>query len=297
MFTNSFYVEYVCGKHVEGILLLGAIVGDIVGSRFEVYNHRSKDFDLFTDECRATDDSMMTIAIAKALLDTKRQMNEAEDSSNEYDYQLLEEMAIHSMQTIGRKYPDRGYGNMFSQWISNDNPEPYYSFGNGSAMRISPVAYAAKSKEELFRLSEAVTKVTHNHPEGLKGANATALAVYLARKQFSKEDIYNEISTNYYSLDFKIDEIRDTYRFNPTCFGTVPQAIVAFLESTTFEDAIRNAISIGGDSDTIAAITGSIAEAFYGIPIEIEEKALTYLDDYLLEIYEEWTTFMNEVTR
>lgn len=269
--------------------MLGAIIGDIVGSRFEVYNHRSKEFELFTSECRATDDSMMTLAVGKALLETEKAMKEKKDSGKQYDYTTLERLTIKSMQAIGRKYPDRGYGNMFLQWIWNDDPEPYYSFGNGAAMRISPVAYVANNKDELYRLSETVTSVTHNHPEGVKGAEAAALAIYLSRLQTSKRNIYREISKRYYNIDFKLEDIRDTYQFNATCQGSVPQAIVAFLQSTSFEDAIRNAISIGGDSDTIAAITGSIAEAHYGIPTYLEEKALEYLEPDLLTIYYDWS--------
>mgnify|MGYP001062006973 CR=1 FL=1 len=159
-------------------------------------------------------------------------------------------------------------------------------------MRISPVGFYAKSEEEVFKLSEAITGVTHNHREGLKGAEATAIAVYMARTGKSKGDIRNRIISNYYPLDFTIDGIRDTYQFNETCQETVPQAIEAFFESDSFEDAIRTAISVGGDSDTLAAITGGIAEAYYGVPSEIKEKALSYLDDYLLSIYNNWLNFL-----
>lgn len=279
------------GKEV--LILFGAIIGDIVGSRFEVYAHKSKQFELFTDECRATDDSMMTIAVAKALMDAEKTMQEGSNDSERYYYQVLRETAIQAMQEIGRKYPDRGYGGMFAKWIFSDEPQPYQSFGNGSAMRISPVAYVAQTEEELRKLSKIVTEVTHNHPEGLKGAEATALAIFMARTGSTKEEIFSKISEEYYSLDFTLDEIRDSYTFDATCQGSVPQAIVAFLESTSFEDAIRNAISLGGDSDTLAAITGSIAEAYYGIPKQIKENALSYLDDELIAICREWITFSN----
>ena len=228
--------------------MFGAIIGDIVGSRFEVYAHKSKQFELLTDECRATDDSMMTIAIAKALMDAEKTMQEGSNDSERYYYQVLRETAIQAMQEIGRKYPDRGYGGMFAKWIFSDEPQPYQSFGNGSAMRVSPVAYVAQTEEELRKLSKIVTEVTHNHPEGLKGAEATALAIFMARTGSTKVEISNKISEEYYSLDFTLDEIRDSYTFDATCQGSVPQAIVAFLESTSFEDAIRNAISLGGDS-------------------------------------------------
>lgn len=273
--------------------MFGAIIGDIVGSRFERYDHKSKEFELFTDDCRATDDSMMTIAVAKALMDAEKLFQrESSATSNHYN-DLLEKMAIQSMQEIGRKYPDRGYGGMFAKWIFSDDPQPYHSFGNGAAMRISPVAYVANREDELYKLSESVTGVTHDHPEGLKGAEATALAIFLARTGSTKEEIYHKIANHYYPLDFTIDEIRDSFGFDATCQGTVPQAIVAFLESTSFEDAIRNAISLGGDCDTLAAITGSIAEAYYGIPKQIKENALSYLDDELIAICREWITFSN----
>lgn len=198
-------------------------------------------------------------------------------------------MAIKYMQEIGRKYPYCGYGGMFWHWVFSDNPKPYNSYGNGAAMRISPVGFFAVTEYELRELSKIVTAVTHNHEEGIKGAEAAALSIFLAKRGATKEEIRNEINENYYGLDFTIDEIRDTYKFNETCQGTVPQAIVAFFESSSFEDAIRTAISVGGDSDTLAAITGSIAEAYYGVPEEIEKKVLTYLDDELRLIYYEWS--------
>jgi len=198
------------------------------------------------------------------------------------------------MQEIGRKYPDCGYGGMFKKWIFSSYPKPYNSFGNGSAMRISPVAYIARSESEVILLSETVTKVTHNHKEGIKGAEATAIAIYMARCGYSKNEIRNRINQDYYDLNFIIDDIRDTYQFNATCQGTVPQAITGFLESASFEDAIRTVISIGGDTDTMAAITGSIAEAYYGVPESLRKKALTYLDAYLYPIYNEWYEFLDK---
>lgn len=274
--------------------MIGAIVGDIVGSRFEFNNHRSKDFELFTKECEATDDSIMTLSVAKAIMETEKAAKEGfnTESIGEDYYQLLEQMTIKYMQEIGRKYPNCGYGGRFSSWVFSPNPQAYNSFGNGAAMRISPVGFLARTEEEVVRLSQAVTKVSHNHPEGLKGAEATALAIFMARSGSNKCEIRNRINKQYYLLDFTMDEIRDCYQFNETCQATVPQAIVAFLESNSFEDAIRTAISIGGDSDTLAAITGSIAQAYYGVPSEIKEKALSYLDEELLSIYYEWTEFL-----
>jgi ADP-ribosylglycohydrolase len=211
-----------------------------------------------------------------------------DSKNNYYYYKLLKSMTIRYMQKIGRKYPHCGYGGMFGQWIFSDNPKPYYSFGNGAAMRISPVGFIAPTEDEARKLSETITAVTHNHKEGIKGAEATVISIYMAKHGASKEEIRQKINEDYYNLNFTIDEIRDTYEFNETCQETVPQAIVAFLESDSFEDAIRTAISVGGDSDTLAAITGSIAEAYYGVPEDIKEKALTYLDTELRSIYDEW---------
>ena len=242
--------------------MFGAIIGDMVGSIYEFRNHRSKAFSLFGTGCHPTDDSIMTIAVAKAILE------------NDGKAEGLEEQAVKWMQKIGRQYPNCGYGRSFRNWMFSNSPHPYGSFGNGSAMRVSACGWAGKTLEEVKALSRAVTVVTHNHPEGVKGAEATACAIFLARTGHSKEEIRTFIEDNYYTLDFTIDEVRPTYEFSATCQRTVPQAIEAFLESTSFEDAIRSAISLGGDSDTIAAITGSIAEAFYGIPEDIRKRAV-----------------------
>lgn len=270
--------------------MLGAIVGDIVGSPYEFNNHRSKDFPLFTRASFVTDDSIMTLALAKALMETARNL----DREDEAFYPLLSEMAVKYMQEVGRPYPDCGYGGRFFSWIYSDQPQPYRSYGNGAAMRVSPAGFFAESLEEAIKLSYTVTAVSHNHPEGIKGAEATAVAIFLARQGASLEDISCYIQDHYYDLDFSLDEIRPVYRFNETCQKTVPQAIQAFLESHSFEDAIRNAISIGGDSDTLAAITGAMAQAYYGVPPDIRKQALTYLDSRLLAIYYEWEAFISE---
>ncbi len=246
--------------------MLGAIIGDIVGSRFEFWNYRGKDFKLFTDECVATDDSVMTLAVALALMQA------------EGDMSALPEQAVACMQMLGKAYPYAGYGGMFSWWLDKEDPKPYNSYGNGAAMRVSACGFWGNSLEEVKALSYAVTAVTHNHPEGIKGAEATAVSVFLARQGKSKEEIKRYVCENYYPIDFTLDEIRNTYCFNETCQDTVPQALEAFFESTSFEDAIRCGISIGGDSDTIGAIVGGIAEAYYGIPDEIRLKATSYLD-------------------
>lgn len=258
--------------------MLGAIIGDIVGSRFEFRNHRSKDFKLFDLGCSITDDSIMTLAVAKAILACQNGRSK------------LNEETIRAMQTLGYAYPDAGYGGMFFRWLGSKNPQPYNSFGNGAAMRVSPCAWAAKTEAEAKELSKLVTEVTHNHPEGIKGAEATTVAIFMARSCADKEAIRARIEKEYYDLNFTIDEIRPTYKFNETCQETVPQAIAAFLESESFEDCIRTAISVGGDSDTLAAIAGSIAEAFYGVPDTIREKALTYLPADLKDIFDEWET-------
>ena len=253
--------------------MLGAIIGDIIGSRFEWDNIRSKDFELFHEKCDFTDDTVMTIAIALSILDTM-----------DNNYSGLPEAAIKNMQDIGRCYSGRGYGSRFYSWLMSNNPKPYMSYGNGAAMRVSATGFAAKTLTEAKRLSHAVTKVTHNHIQGIKGAEATAVAIFLAREAFDQHYIRRYIQQNYYPLDYTLDEIRIGYGYDVTCQGSVPQAIEAFLESTSYEDAVRNAISIGGDSDTIAAIAGGIAEAFFGIPDEIVESGKSYLDDNLLGI-------------
>lgn len=252
--------------------MIGAIIGDIVGSRFEWHNHRSKDFDLMPRQCFFTDDSIMSLAICGALMRCQP------------DFCDLGAQAIRSMQETGRPYPHCGYGGSFCRWMYSDHPEPYNSFGNGAAMRVGGCGYAANSLAEVKALSKAVTQVTHNHPEGIKGAEATAVAVYLARTGKPMPEIRNHIVEHYFPIDFTLDSIRDTYRFHETCQETVPQALEAFFASTGFEDAIRNAISIGGDSDTLAAITGAVAEAYYGVPASLRKLALTFLDERLLKL-------------
>ena len=271
--------------------MLGAIIGDIVGSRFEFKNHRSKDFELFSADCFVTDDSIMTLAVAKAIMEAAKTK---QPSTLDYDrdfHNRLSGFTVKYMQEIGRQYPNCGFGGMFYKWVFSKDPEPYNSFGNGAAMRVSPAGFAARSELDAEQLAKTVTAVTHDHDEGIKGATATAVAIYMARRGANKNEIRERIIRDYYRLDFRIDDIRRTYRFNETCQKTVPQAIECFLESESFEDAIRTAISLGGDSDTIAAITGAIAEAYYGVPAEIKEKALSYLDAELRAIYEEWVEF------
>ena len=272
--------------------MIGAIVGDIAGSRFEFDNHKSKDFDLFVscgklnrsvddnlktmlNSSTYSDDSVMTLAIAKAILLWKEMES--------LTYQDLSQLAVASMREFGKMYPLAGYGGTFELWLHDETMGPYNSWGNGAAMRVSSCGWAGRMLDEVKAMSRAVTAVTHNHPEGIKGAEATAVATFLARIGTPKEEIKSVIIRDYYPLDFTLDEIRPDYEFDVSCQGSVPQALEAFVESTSFEDAIRNAVSIGGDSDTIAAICGAVAGAFYGVPNDIRAKAETFLPPHLLE--------------
>ena len=252
--------------------MLGAIIGDIVGSIYEWHNIKTKDFPLFGEKCCFTDDTVMTIAIAEGLM----------NGGSPDDY-------IKAMKRLGKIYPKIGYGPHFQKWLSMDYYEPYNSWGNGSAMRVSPVGWYFDTLEETENAAEISAAVTHNHPEGIKGAQAAAAAIFLARNGKSKEEIKSYIEGKYgYNLKRTLDEIRPTYEFDVSCMGTVPEAIIAFLESVDFEDAIRNAISLGGDSDTLAAITASIAEAAYGIPETIKSRAGSLFEPPLFEVLSRW---------
>jgi len=252
-------------------LILGAIAGDIIGSVYEWNNIKTLDFDLFCEKSDFTDDTVLTVATMYAVMNQK---NYAE-----------------VYQKFGRYYPRRGYGGKFRSWLLSDAPEPYNSWGNGSAMRVSPVGWYCDSLDDVMAEAQRSAEVTHNHPEGIKGAQSTAAAVYMARNGKSKDEIKSFISNTFqYDLDRKIDDIRPAYKFNESCQGTVPEAIIAFLESADFENAIRLAISIGGDSDTIACITGGIAEAYYQtVPEKIVKNVLKCLDEELLEIVKEFS--------
>ena len=255
--------------------MIGAIFGDIVGSVYEFKNIKTKDFELFSDRCFFTDDTVMTVAVADALL----QLNGKDDIL------LFKKILIKTMHRYGKKYPDAGYGGRFGLWLYFGHTEPYGSYGNGSAMRVSPIAWYADSLEKAIAYAKASAEVTHNHTEGIKGAIVTAGATYLARNGASMEQIKAFVS-KYYDMNFTLDEIRPTYRFNETCQNTVPQAMQAFLESTSFEDAIRNGISIGGDSDTLCAICGAVAEGYYGLSYDEKHIITSYLDEDLEKIIE-----------
>ncbi len=263
--------------------MLGAIIGDVIGSPYEFGAPKRKDLPLFRTECRPTDDSLMTIAVGCACASA--------DIRNEY---VFKHAVSRHMREIGRAYPDAGYGENFYRWLMDDHAYAYFSCGNGSAMRVSPVAWVAESLAEAERLAQWSAEVTHNHPDGIKGAQAVAAAIYMARTGEDRASIRRYIHDKYYDLNFTIDEIRPDYRYSMTCEGSVPEAIVAFLDATDFEDAIRNAISLGGDGDTQAAIAGAIAEAYYGIPEELEEQVFTYLDEEIVDYYMSYAEVLYE---
>lgn len=242
--------------------MLGAMIGDTVGSVYEFNNVRSKDFPLFSKNSFLTDDSIMTLAVAEIM------------QNHYYDDK---DKIIDTFKKWGRAYPDRGYGGHFFDWLFSDERESYHSFGNGAAMRISPVGWYCQDEEEVKKISKAITEVTHSHPEGLKGAEVTAMCIFYARKGKSKEFI-KQYAEKYYNLDFEYEELRKNYRFNETCQKTIPQAIFCFLISSSFEDCLRTTISIGGDCDTTAAISCSIAEAYYK---DIDKSILDNLYKFL----------------
>jgi ADP-ribosylglycohydrolase len=267
--------------------MLGAIIGDIVGSPYEFgfNNIKTTDFPLFNEKSKFTDDTVMTIAICEGLLDS---LGRSDDD--------VKKCVVSSMRKYGKMYPNAGYGGNFGIWLKSDEAKPYNSFGNGSAMRVSAVPWIFNALEDVLHYAKLTAEVTHNHPEGVKGAQATAAAIFLARIGTSKSEIKEYIQANFgYHLDRTLDEIRPNYHHAASCQETVPEAMIAFLESDDFEDAIRKAVSLGGDSDTLTAITSSIAEAFYGdIDIEITQKATGLLDEPLKDSYDNFCNFLLE---
>ena len=281
--------------------MYGAFIGDIVGSKYEFNNIITKQFSLFSPGCDYTDDTIMTVAVAKAIL-----LSREEQSKQGENGKGFQEFLIEVMQDFGRRYPHPtgAYGGSFAKWLRQKNPKPYGSYGNGSAMRVSPCGLAAVTMEEALALARASASVSHDHPEGIKGAEAVSAAVFLAKCGRTKEEIGQYISEHYYNLDFTLDSIRETYKFDGSCQGSVPQAIVAFLESENFEDAIRNVISIGGDCDTTGAIAGSIAWTYYAVQtgsysgwvynkfdsamLEIKAQAMSYLPKEFIDIADEF---------
>jgi ADP-ribosylglycohydrolase len=245
--------------------MIGAIAGDIIGSVYEWENIKTKQFELFSPDCFFTDDTILSVALAESILTGA-------------NYASL-------MRAYYRRYPDAAYGARFRGWAQSHGAQPYNSWGNGAAMRISPVGFAFDTLDEVLVQATKYTAVTHNHPEGIKGAQSVAAAIFLARAGNTKDDIRRYTVANFnYDLSRSVDEIRPAYEFDESCQGTVPEAIVCFLESTDFEDAIRNAISLGGDSDTLACIAGGIAQAFYGVPASIADRAMSILDEDLRSV-------------
>ena len=275
--------------------MYGAIIGDIVGSKYEFNNIKTKNFSLFAKDCDYMDDTIMTVAVAKAILLSREEQYRNGKKS-------FQEFLVETMQDFGRRYPHPmgAYGGNFAKWLRQENPKPYGSFGNGSAMRVSPCGLAAVTLEEALALARVSAAVSHNHPEGIKGAEAVSAAIFMAKCGKSKDEIREYINKNYYKLDFTLDSIRKAYKFDGSCQGSVPQAIVAFLESESFEDAIRNVISIGGDCDTTGAITGSIAwiyyagferwykNAFDADMQKMKDDAMKYLPKEFIDIEEEF---------
>ena len=251
--------------------MIGAIIGDIVGSRFEFDNVDTEDFELLTEDCCFSDDSVMTMAIAEAILRW--------DQEGRPSYGRLSELAIKKMRDWGNSYPNAGYGGHFKRWLRDPSMGPYGSCGNGAAMRISPVGWAARSLEECIAMSRAVTEVTHNHPDGIKGAEATAVQIFLARQGMGLGDLKKYEEEHYYSIDYDLAWLLENYCWHSLCDGTCQPAYECLYESLSYEEAIRNCMRIGGDCDTTGAICGGIAEAVWGIPEEIENKVYSYLDE------------------
>ena len=257
--------------------MLGAILGDMVGSPYEFdrNNHKSKDFALLSEKSHFTDDTVMTVAVARGLM--------AGQGNAPKTFAEVQ----HEMRRWGRAYLHAGYGGMFRRWLRAEHPQPYGSFGNGSAMRVAAAGWLFDTLDKTLEMAKVTAEVTHNHPEGIKGAQATAAAIFLARTGHSKPEIRQYVEQTFgYDLRRTCDEIRPGYRHVETCQQTVPEAIIAFLESTGFEDALRNAVSLGGDSDTLACITGGIAEAFYGMPSELQQETLKRLPEEMRAAYE-----------
>ncbi len=264
--------------------MIGAIFGDIAGSVYEFGNTRDYNFVMLPEGSRPMDDTCMTLAVANALLDTYGKDDDA-----------IHKAVVTYMQAIGRRYPNTGYGGRFRDWLASNHPQPYNSYGNGSGMRVSPVGWLYASMDETLHVAKLTAEVTHNHPEGIKGAQAVAAAIYLARTGADKEEIKAFIEKTFsYDLNRTLDEIRPTYRFYVDCMRSVPEAIIAFLEGNDYEDVIRRAISLGGDSDTIACMAGGIAEAYYGLPDGYREEVLSRLDIPLRRIVFEFEEFLED---
>ena len=258
--------------------MYGAITGDIIGSRFEFdRGNKSREFELFGKNCEYTDDTVMTVAVAEALL----------DAGKDADEKTVKEKLICSLKKWGKKYPYAGYGNRFKLWVLSDKSEPYGSYGNGSGMRVSPVGWLYDSMERTREVARWTAEITHNHPEGIKGAESTAAAIFMARHHAAFEEISNYIEDEFgYDLSRTLDEIRPDYCHVEDCMKTMPEAFTCFLEAGSYEECIRNVMYIGGDTDTLGAIAGAIAEAYWGIPEDLIRKAKEYLPDDIKAVVE-----------
>ena len=250
-------------------ILLGAIAGDVIGSYYEHFRTKDYKFKLFRSRSKCTDDSKMTVAVAHWLLEGDRSADNL----------------VHYLQVYGRKYPG-GYGRAFMNWLFSDNPHPYNSYGNGSAMRVSPIGWAFDTLEETLEVAKQSAEVTHDHPEGIKGAQSVAACIFMARSGKNKQEIKEFVEKAFdYDLNRTCDEIRPDYRFEVSCQKSVPESIIAFLESSDFESAIRLAVSLGGDADTQGAIAGSIAEAYYGsVPDDIKDEVMARIPNEFVEV-------------
>ena len=261
--------------------MLGAIFGDIVGSVYEFNNTADLHFPLLSRYSRPTDDSIMTLAVARALMETWGQPDDA-----------IRAALVREMRDFGARYPNGGYGGRFSNWLAADDPQPYGSFGNGSAMRVSPVGWLCGTMEGTLHMARLTAEVTHNHPEGIKGAQAIAAGVFLARAGQDKDAILRSLTERFhYDLTRTLDEIRPTYGFYEICQKSVPEAIRAFYEGETYEDVIRRAVALGGDSDTIACMAGALAEAYYGMPEAFQKEALARMDSFQRGVVRDFRAF------
>ena len=258
--------------------MFGAITGDIIGSQFEFdRGNKSREFELFGKKCEYTDDTVMTVAVAEALL----------DAGKDADEKTVKEKLVASLKKWGKKYPYAGYGNRFKLWVLSDKSEPYGSYGNGSGMRVSPVGWLYDSMERTREVARWTAEITHNHPEGIKGAESTAAAIFMARHHAAFEEISNYIEDEFgYDLSRTLDEIRPDYCHVEDCMKTMPEAFTCFLEAGSYEECIRNVMYIGGDTDTLGAIAGAIAEAYWGIPEDLIRKAKEYLPDDIKAVVE-----------
>ena len=264
--------------------MYGAIFGDIIGSRFEFDRGPwTKEFELLTEECNWTDDSVMTIAVMEALM----------SAGKDADTDTIKAECVKSMQKWGRKYPNAGYGARFIYWIYAKNPEPYNSWGNGSAMRVSGAGWLYDSVERTREVASATAEVSHNHPEGIKGAECTAAVMFLARTGVSKEKIKEYVVKEFgYDLSKTVDEMRPLHKHEESCMDALPKALVSFFEGESYEDVVRNAVSLGGDTDTIAAIAGAMADAMYGVPVGILAKGVQYLEDDMSKVCSDFQNFV-----